>query len=85
MSMIYIGNLLKGVPEVADRVVGDRRIWNSKVNARTQDTDLYRFGFARVANPTSCLEIVYCALRLGVIPGGIVFRCTDLGTLPSFI
>jgi hypothetical protein len=31
-------------PKVGDYLVRDRRIWNLKVNARTQDTNLDRFG-----------------------------------------
>jgi hypothetical protein len=58
----------------------DRETENSKVCASTRDTRFIQVRFAKVASPTSCLEIKYGALRLVVVE----IRCR-LGTRPSFI
>jgi hypothetical protein len=42
----------------------DRETENSKVCARTRNTRFIQVRVAKVANPTSCLEIKYGALRL---------------------
>ena len=53
--LIFDDEVLRGLPMIATvasprnapskRLFGtDRRIWNSKVNARTQDTNIDRFG-----------------------------------------
>jgi hypothetical protein len=42
----------------------DRETENSKVCIRTRDTRFIQVRVAKVANPTSCLEIKYGALRL---------------------
>jgi hypothetical protein len=42
----------------------DRETENSKVCVRTRDTRFKQVRVAKVANPTSCLEIKYGALRL---------------------
>jgi hypothetical protein len=56
----------QGVPEVVDYAVEDcdRETENSKVCARTRETRFIQVRVAKVANPTSCLEIKYGALRL---------------------
>jgi hypothetical protein len=58
-----------GVPEVVDYAVEDREreTENSKVCARTRDTRFIQVRVAKVANPTSCLEIKYGALRLVLV------------------
>jgi hypothetical protein len=45
----------------------DRETENSKVCARTRDTRFIQVRVAKVANPTSCLEIKYGALRLVLV------------------
>jgi hypothetical protein len=45
----------------------DRETENSKVCARTRDTRFIQVRVAKVANPTSCLEIKYGALRLALV------------------
>jgi hypothetical protein len=46
--MIHVGvlstNLPRGYPKVVDCSVGGRQTWSLMVKARTQDTDLDRFG-----------------------------------------
>jgi hypothetical protein len=42
----------------------DQETENSKVCARTRDTRFIQVRVAKVANPTSCLEIKYGAVRL---------------------
>jgi hypothetical protein len=52
------------------RLCGEDRDWeteNSKVCARTRDTRFIQVRVAKVANPTSCLEIKYDALRLVLV------------------
>jgi hypothetical protein len=50
----------------------DRETENSKVCARTWDTRFIQVRVAKVANPTSCLEIKYGALRLVLVCSGQV-------------
>jgi hypothetical protein len=45
----------------------DRETENSKVCARIRDTRFIQVRVAKVANPTSCLEIRYGALRLVLV------------------
>jgi hypothetical protein len=45
----------------------DRETENSKVCARTRDTRFIQVRVAKVANPTSGLEIKYGALRLVLV------------------
>jgi hypothetical protein len=45
----------------------DRETKNSKVCARTQDTRFIQVRVAKVANPTSCSDIKYGALRLVLV------------------
>jgi hypothetical protein len=45
----------------------DRETENSKLCARTQNTRFIQVRVAKVANPTSCLEIKYGALRLVLV------------------
>jgi hypothetical protein len=45
----------------------DRETKNSKVCTRTRDTRFIQVRAARVANPTSCLGIMYGALRLVLV------------------
>lgn len=44
LLVFYTRQPTEKYPEVVDLLVGDRRTCNMKVKARTQDTDLYRFG-----------------------------------------
>ena len=41
---VFLLQAYLGMPQVGDCLGADRQIWNSKVNARTQDTNLDRFG-----------------------------------------
>jgi hypothetical protein len=45
----------------------DRETENSNVCARTRDTRFIEVQVAKVANPTSCLEIKYDVLRLVLV------------------
>jgi hypothetical protein len=45
----------------------DRETENSKVCVRTRDTRFIQVRVAKVANPTSCLEIKYGALGLVLV------------------
>jgi hypothetical protein len=53
----------------------DRETENSKVCARTQDTRFIQVRVAKVANPTSCLEIKYEALHLVLVEIRCPARC----------
>ncbi|KAG2598583.1 hypothetical protein PVAP13_5KG294507 [Panicum virgatum] len=49
---------------------GDRQIWSLMVKARTQDTNLYKFGpleYSVLPNIMFWVLYIYCALRLDVV------------------